>query len=619
MVRKRGLARHTALVIILGFMSGLVSCRTPLNSVRVTRLTPTPPQVTPAAARASPFGINSHIASRHPDFATLAEPAGLVGNLDVGWVREDVQWSRVEPSPGNFDWSWHDTVFAAHRQRGIHIIGVIGPAVGWGTPELNDRPHDVSFFAPDPERYAAFAAAVASRYKGVVDAWEIWNEPENGVLWQPAPDPVRYAHLLKQASAAIKAVDPQVLVLNGGVVPYDPTFLDTIAAQDAWDAFDVLSVHAYVDPWTPETGQIGVVGVRQVAQLAAKYGRKPIWVTEFGWSTGPCERDPKGLTDEEEQANFLVRAAALLRSAGAERVLWYNLKDHPGQACYGLVRGGESDALYDSLKPSAAAFRVLSSQIANREPLGSQDFMPHVIAATFDDVGDWGPPFQATAEPMQSTTAQVYRGTGAARIAYRFGQPDNEYVAFPYHGARFLPTDTSRIGLWVYGDGSGHILHLRLRDAAGEVLQYRLGFIGATGWHFLSTSITGAVEEGNRIVPGNGQLDGTLQIRELVIDDHPDGATGTGAIYVDELTVFQGPEVYAERFAVGSSATEGVVDLIWALAPTTITLSTAAANVTMTSRDGSATSLEADDGQVMIAVGPAPVYVRHVPTPGGHG
>ncbi len=562
----------------------------------------------PAPPRNSPFGLNSHVASRYPDFATLDQPLALGSALEVGWVREDVQWSRVEPRPGVFDWSWHDRVFAAHHRHGINIIGVIGPAVGWATPEPNDQYSGVSFFGPDPDRYAAFAKALAERYRGVVSAWEIWNEPENPGLWQPRPEPERYARLLKSASAAIKAVDPSVPILNGGVVPYDPTFLDALATHGAWDAFDVLSIHAYVDPFTPESAQIGVVGITNVVQLAAKYGAKPIWVTEYGWGTGACERDPQGLTDEEAQANYLVRAAVLLRSAGAERVLWYNFKDHPKQPCYGVVRGGAYEADYGSPKPSAEALRVLTRALGAAEPLGMRDFMRHELVLGFEDSG-WGAPFPRSAQPLETSGEQVHAGSAAGRISYQFTSIANDYVAFPRSSTAPLPAHTTRVGLWVYGDGSGNIVHLRLVDEEGEVLQYRLGFIGAPGWHFLSTSITGSVERGNRITDGNGRLDGTFRVRELVVDDHPDTTAVSGTIYVDDLIAYQGPEVYAERFQSGTV----VIDVVWALAETTVRFPAETPVATVTDRSGQRRTVFASDGELVLTVGPAPVYVRYAP------
>jgi hypothetical protein len=570
---------------------------------------PAPMPTAPAPTTStSVFGLNSHIASRYPDFARLTQPATLVKDLAIGWVREDVQWSRVEPRPGAFDWSWHDKVFDAHRSNGVNIIGVIGPSVGWATAEPNDQANGVSFFPPDPDRYAAFAQAVAAHYKGRVQAWEIWNEPENALYWQPAPDPAAYARMLIKAAAAIKAVDPGVTVLSGGVVPFDQSFLTAVAANGAWGAFDALSVHPYVDPYTPETAQIDVVGIKNVQNLAARYGSKPIWVTEYGWGSGACERDPVGRTNEEQQANNLVRGGVLLRGAGAERVLWYNFKDHQ-QPCYGIVRYGSSATDYSPLKPSAIALRVLNQQVGGAQPLGAQEVMPRQVVISFNDARGWGAPFPVGKPMLTATTEQIRNDNATCRISYEFTSADNDYVAFPRSENTPLPANTSRIGLWVYGDGSGHMLQVRIADEQGEVLQYRLGYIGAPGWQFLSTSLTGEVEEGNRITGGNGRLDGGLRLKELIVDDSPNSATGSGKIYIDDLTAFQGSDVYVQRFGQGGE----VVDVVWSPTGGTAQLPTASAAATVTQRNGNSSQVGAQNGVLHLSVGPAPIYVRHVP------
>ena len=603
--RHAALGGRLLLVVLVALV--LPACSTGPEVERVQSPTSRPAITTPAPAprSRSAFGVNSQLASRYPNFATLDHPAAVVADLKPGWVREDVQWSRVEPRPGAFDWSWHDTVFERHARKGISIIGVITPAVGWATPEPGDPPEGVSFYPPDPDRYAAFARAVAERYRGVVQAWEIWNEPENPLFWRPNPDPAAYAQLLTKASAAIKAVDPAVVVLSGGVVPYDPGFLQGIAAAGAWDAFDALAVHPYVDPAAPESAQIDLVGLTNVRQLAARYGDKPIWVTEYGWTTGPCERDLQGLTDEEEQANYLVRAAVLLRSAGAERVLWYTMKDEE-QPCYGLARSGAGREDYRDLKPAATALRVLSEQIGSARPLGAREVTSGQVILAFEEDEGWGRPFPPANGSLIGSTEQAHGGAAAAKIAYRFDTPANDYVALPRTIDTPLPIDTARIGLWVYGDGSGHMIQVRIVDGEGEVLQYRLGFIGPPGWQFLSAELTGSVEEGNRITAGNGRLDDALRLREVVVDDQPNAATGSGTIFVDDVTVFQGLEGYARSFTDGRD----LVDVVWAAGEHTIELPVTAARVAIVDRQGTRRMVEAEDGRVRLVAGPAPLYVR---------
>jgi polysaccharide biosynthesis protein PslG len=610
--------RSIGRVAVITVLVALTACTADLDREIRDRRTPIP-RATPSAIAEEPvrvpsrsvFGFNSHIASRYPDFATLDQPLRVARELGAGWVREDVQWSRVEPIAGQLDWSWHDRVFRAHRQNGTNIIGVIGPAVGWATPYPDDGARDVSFYPPDPEQYARFAGQVAARYRGLVTAWEIWNEPENAIFWRPAPDPVAYTQMLIAASAAIKAADPDATVLSGGVVPYDPTFLEAVAAAGGWNSFDALSIHPYVDPFTPEAAQIDVVGITNVRRLTDRFGAKPIWVTEFGWGTGSCERDPEGLTSEMEQANYLVRGAVMLRSAGAERVLWYNFKDHPGTPCYGLIRGGAVEEDYTNPKPSATALRVLSTEIGSATPLGEREIMTSHTVLTFDDLTGWGTPFPAHSPLLSLSDAQIHGGTGAALVDYRFDDAGNDYAAFPRTVDTPLPADTTRIGLWVYGDASGHMVHVRVADDEGEVLQYRLGFIGTTGWQFLSAPITGEVERGNRIKPGNGRLDGAMRIHGLVVDDHPNEAGGEGTIYVDDLTAFAGTEVYDHRFQDGDE----VVDVVWSMEEQNIDLMVDSTRVTITDRDGIGQTLVAENAHVTLTVGPAPIYVRQLVNP----
>lgn len=609
-MKKREVPPRLALLLLAAL---LLACSAQPLVEQVRPLTPRPaaPRLPGATTspdtlpRASVFGFNSHLASCYPNFGRLEEPAAIAAGIEPGWVREELQWARVEPWQGSFDWSWYDTVFALHRQSGINIIGVINPAVGWATPEPSDGLDGISFYPPDPALFAAFARAAALRYRGVVRAWEIWNEPENAIFWRPAPDPAAYARLLIAASAEIKTVDPEVKVLNGGVVPYDPRFLDGIAAAGGWNAFDVLAVHPYVDPASPEDAQIDVVGVQNVARLAARYGAKPIWVTEYGWTTGPCERDPAGRTDEKAQASYVVRGAVLLRAAGAERVLWYTFKDET-QPCYGLARVGRGLEDYGDLKPAAAALRTLSREIGAAMPIGARDLTPAQTILGFDDDRGWGTPFPPANGRLARSTEQVHGGAAAARIDYHFTTTGNDYVAFPRVADTPLPADTTRIALWVYGDGSGHLVQARIVDAEGEVLQYRLGFLGPPGWQLLSAPLGGPVEPGNRISAGNGRLDGALRLRELVVDDNVDAATGSGTIFVDDLLAYSGAAIYDQRFADGPD----LVDVVWSTGKRTVELPVATSDVEIVDRDGARRPRDAGEGKISLDVGPAPVYVR---------
>jgi aryl-phospho-beta-D-glucosidase BglC (GH1 family) len=88
-----------------------------------------------------------------------------------------------------------------------------------GTPDWA-RPADSSFTHPPTNvaDFANFMTQLATRYKGQVAAYEIWNEPNLNYEWgEQTPDPAAYTELLKAAYTAVKAVDPAAKVISGGL------------------------------------------------------------------------------------------------------------------------------------------------------------------------------------------------------------------------------------------------------------------------------------------------------------------------------------------------------------------------------------------------------------------
>jgi hypothetical protein len=321
---------------------------------------PAAPEYPVAPLDSGPFGLNTHLATRYPNTQTIDVPADMIVQAGVTWAREDIHWYRIQRSPGAWDWSFNDAAMRALLRRNVNVVGVLGHPPGWATPFPGDDPSNISFYAPDPQQFAEFAYAVVKRYGRYVHHWEVWNEPDNQLFWKPKPDAAAYADTLMRVSAAIRQASPDAKVLIGGVSPFDTTFLRQVAEAGAWNSFDILAVHPYVDPATPEAGNIAAAA-DSVRALADQWGTKPIWATEVGWSSGPGDRDSVGVTDEREQAEMLVRAMLWLWRSGVEKIFWYTLKDDPGNP-YGLVAAG---AGYDDFsRPSRPSTRSKRSTVS---------------------------------------------------------------------------------------------------------------------------------------------------------------------------------------------------------------------------------------------------------------
>jgi hypothetical protein len=556
----------------------------------------------------SAFGVNSHSASRYPDPSSLNVPADAVESLKVGWVREDFQFFRIQPERETFEWMFHDNAVDELTSRGVNIIGLIGgPTPAWATP---GNPGG-DFYPPHPEDFASFAEAVVSRYKDRVHYWEVWNEPDNGHYWKPTPSIEAYTHLLKVTSAAIKRADPNARVLVAGMVSPEPatSSLQVIADNGGWGAFDIISLHPYTDPMGPEEGNIASAGLGQVQALSDRLGSKPIWVTEFGWSTGPGGRG--GVTfSEEDQASYIVRGAAMLRAAGAERVLVYKLKDESANEMYGLLKPGAGLADYSQTKPSYFAYKTLNEQLAGTTPVGMLDMGEQVSILNFESFGGWSLGNQ-TYGGIAHAPGQGRSGSGGATISYNFPSAGNDYLVFQPSSQPTISGNPGQLGLWVNGDGSGHALKVWLRDAEGETLQFRLGFVGGSGWKYLSVPLGGQVESWNVVSgSGNRQLNFPARLVAIVLDDEPDTASGPGSFVIDDLVAVSGPEAYGARFAKGDGS---VVDVLWAPNGGTVTIGTNSSSGTLYDRWGGESNPTSSGGGFTLNLGPSPVFLNHVP------
>lgn len=551
------------------------------------------------------FGLNSHLLTRYPDPTSMDIPAQIVADLGVQWVREDFHWHRVQPTPLTYDWTFSDASMRALLKRKIQILGVLGPSVGWATKERTDPDYDVSFYPPEPRLFAEYVRAVVHRYKRYIKHWEIWNEPDLEHFWRGGPDPVAYAELLKIAAETIRSVDPEAKILIGGFNPFDTSFLQAVAAQGVWNSFDIIAIHPYINPWAPEEGNLLAVtdGVRLVA---SQYGEKPIWITEVGWASGPSDRDAVGNTNQDEQANYLVRSMLILWQTGVERIFWYTLKDDPGNP-YGLFEYGNGRTDFSRPKKAYTAFQTLNRQLQGTRFVASGSLFRQEVLFDFEQFGSWLRPSQPNGTFVSSSN-RVKSGTRSARLDYTFANPFNDYVVFERTQPLPIAGEPYGLGLWIYGDSSGNTVRFWLRDAEGEVLQFSLGTVGGPGWHFRSAPIGGQVEPGNRVTSGgNGRLDFPVEFVALVLDDAPDSFIGSGTIYFDDLTVLQGREAYNLRLERGNAA----LDVLWSPPGSFVAIPTAARSANLVERDGTSRTISTNDNRFRINIGPAPMYVWH--------
>ena len=151
----------------------------------------------------------------------------------------------------------------------------------------------------------------------MIEAVMLWNEPNNLSHWDFELDPEWkiYAAMVSAAAASIKAEQPGILRVLGGISPIDPLFLGRLERFGALDNIDRVAVHGFPLDWNH--WQIHEWPDR-IAEIEATT-HLPVWVSEVGVSSFGAE---------EVQAWGLRRSAELL-CGRVERVHWYSLYDLP--------------------------------------------------------------------------------------------------------------------------------------------------------------------------------------------------------------------------------------------------------------------------------------------------
>ena len=124
----------------------------------------------------------------------------------VGWIRQQIPWKEIErDAKGDFwdrkwnkdAWANYDNVIDLAHEYGIEVIARVDTSPDWSRP---GRSAENDWDQAPPERfedYGDFLSTLATRYRGKIKAYQIWNEPNLAIEWgQQAPDPAGYTRLL---------------------------------------------------------------------------------------------------------------------------------------------------------------------------------------------------------------------------------------------------------------------------------------------------------------------------------------------------------------------------------------------------------------------------------------
>ncbi len=262
-----------------------------------------------------------------------------VQQTGFGWVRFQLEWSQFERNPGQWDPLPLDRTIQDLYSSGLKILVTVAKPPEWALD-----PNGKQLLA-DYSTFQTFMQFVAERYKGKVQAWEIWNEQNLAHEVNGTVRAADYVELLKAGFNGVRAVDQDALVVFGGLTPNgvnDPSiaiddvqYLNEVYAfndGEVKDYFDVMGAHVSATQTTPDHAWPDNPGpegwsdhpsfyfrrAEELRQVMVDHGDADtkMWLTEFGWTT---ENQAPGyeygaFNSEEEVAQYLTRSFEIMRT-----------------------------------------------------------------------------------------------------------------------------------------------------------------------------------------------------------------------------------------------------------------------------------------------------------------
>ncbi|MHB1485790.1 MAG: discoidin domain-containing protein [Saccharofermentanales bacterium] len=301
--------------------------------------------------------------------------------LGVKWNRigqwgDMCEWASVEKEKGKYTIDpILDEKITESVENGIDIIMTLDYGNELYLDEYNPcgfigvwkkgHPHLLNAPSSDDEiaGYVNYCRHMVSHFKDRIKYWEIWNE-ENG-WFNPDSDPVRYGKLLKTAAIAIKEIDPNAIVMMGGIACFAPEYIEKVLEQGAGPYIDIIAYHPY-GRILPESssgtldwkdGKLNPVkseetGIRDCDEeieilkkrISPFNDKLQIWENEMNWFAPgqPASDEWTGFfrdTSDITQAKYLARWFILNLAADISSI-WWSLYNENYTQEWALIRSG---------------------------------------------------------------------------------------------------------------------------------------------------------------------------------------------------------------------------------------------------------------------------------------
>jgi len=193
-----------------------------LNALRISPI----PEEPPPCNTLSHFSPGSNLYGWTGGYTTAEQDQEIAALKEAGaqWARINVVWFAVEANQkGSYDASLlalYDHLMAKLAENGMKAIFVTADTPYWASadPTKTNGVWGQKYKPTNNNDLADYFVFLLNRYRATgPHAFEIWNEENASNFWPSGVNAADYFNMLQTCYTAIKAADPQAIVLNGGL------------------------------------------------------------------------------------------------------------------------------------------------------------------------------------------------------------------------------------------------------------------------------------------------------------------------------------------------------------------------------------------------------------------
>jgi len=309
----------------------------------------------------------------------------------IGAARVKRPAAPTNPADPAYDWFIYDRAVQAAAKNNIKVLFSILGTPGWANGRKATKYAPTNF-----KDLQNFAAAAAKRYSGTfkdadgntlpaVRLWLAWNEPNNPVFLAPQYRKVHGRYIAQSAYSYVRICNAiyngvhaiqktAAKVACGATDPFgnnqpksrrpsiSPLAFLRSVKKFGLRNFDAWAHHPYAarptekptsKPRAKTSVTLGNFG-DLVKELTRLYGKKRIWITEYGYQTRPP--DKLAGVAWKTQAKYLAEAYSIARkNPRVDMMIWFLMKDES------RLSGWQSGffTYAGKRKPSYTTFRAL--------------------------------------------------------------------------------------------------------------------------------------------------------------------------------------------------------------------------------------------------------------------